>query len=207
MSDNGTLVGYASTFGNRDLGGDVVDRGAYLATLARFRKSGMVTWQHDRARLVAYPTAIDEDGYGLWLEAAFHSTAEAQAARAVTAERLAAGLQMGLSIGYVLPDGGYKFVAGVRYLTRVDLLEVAIVSIPMDELAEIRNVKGAKVGPAVPLTARPGDDKEADRRQREIMVLTEIARRLGVPIPPDGQCRLTEVDVLVGQAHRLGVKV
>ena len=51
-------------------------------------------------------------------------------------ERLAAGLDLGMSIGYaILPGGSRMAKDGTRELTRLRLLETSLVPLAMNELA------------------------------------------------------------------------
>ena len=52
VTDGVRIEGYASLFGRVDQGGDVVERGAYAASLARLKAAGRgvkLLWQHDPA--------------------------------------------------------------------------------------------------------------------------------------------------------------
>ena len=140
----GEFEGYGAAFDNVDFGGDRIVRGAFIETLADFKKSGLIFWQHDATDPVAYPVEATEDIKGLYLRARFHGTGSAQKARRIVQERLAAGLSFGLSIGYsVMPDGEQYDRDGVRILTRLQLHEVSLVSLPMNERAVVTGVKSA----------------------------------------------------------------
>lgn len=136
----GEFAGYGSVFGVEDLGGDTVLAGAFADTLPAFRSAGVICWGHDTSRPVAIPIEAREDHLGLYLRGRFHSTADGQDARRITAERQAAGLTFGLSIGYLIvksgpaPDGG-------RMLYKLWLLEVSLVAIPMNPFATVQSVK------------------------------------------------------------------
>ena len=50
VTDGTQVEGYASLFGKRDQGGDVVQKGAYAASLSRLTAQGRAVkmlWQHD----------------------------------------------------------------------------------------------------------------------------------------------------------------
>lgn len=66
---------------------------------------------------------------------------EVQRAREVRA-LMKQGALTGLSIGYQVKDS-YK-EAGVRYLTKLDLLEVSIVTFPMNPKARVTGLKAAE---------------------------------------------------------------
>lgn len=139
----GFLEGYASKFGGVDSYGDTVLPGAYADTLPAFLKQGFVAWQHDWfGPAIAMPVEAREDGYGLWVKAQFHTTPFAQERRTEIAERLAAGKEMGLSIGYEALDFEYR--GDIRALKRVRLFEWSPVYVPADPGAYVGGVKGGE---------------------------------------------------------------
>jgi HK97 family phage prohead protease len=139
---NGSFSGYASVFGVRDLGGDVVQAGAYADTLPQFLARGFIPWGHDYSALpVATVAQAYEDAHGLYIAAEFHSTPDAQAARKVVQERLARGKSMGLSIGYLAQD--FAPSPDGRLLKKIHLLETSLVPVPMQPEAGVTAVKAA----------------------------------------------------------------
>lgn len=153
-SGPGLIEGYASLFNTApDSYGDVIDAGAYKDTLPQFLSDGFVAWSHDWTSPVATPTAAREDQKGLFLSAEFHTHAAAQEARSITAERLARGKSMGLSIGYEAlsweerqVDTPYRGLFGeltdkVRALTKIRLFEVSLVMVPAQDSARVTNAK------------------------------------------------------------------
>lgn len=150
LSDDGpgTLSGYASVFNGVDAYGDTILPGAYTATLPQFLTDGFIGWQHRTDVFpVAIPTVAREEARGLWIEAQFHTDPEAQRARAVVAERLAAGKSMGLSIGFFPIDFEYADGGAIRRLKTIDLVEVSLVLVPADAAARVAAVK-AREAPA-----------------------------------------------------------
>ena len=140
-SDAGSFEGYASTFGGpADRVGDVVMQGAFAKTLPTFLRDGVIHWSHDFATPVGWPTAAREDNHGLYIAGRFHDTPAGKTARTVTSERLAAGMSMGLSIGYKVEDYAFRD-DGARLLNAVELLEVSIVTLPANAAATVTDVK------------------------------------------------------------------
>jgi HK97 family phage prohead protease len=150
----GSVEGLASTWGGIDSYGDTVERGAYLDTIPSFLVDGFVAWSHDWQNPVATPTSAVETERGLYLTAAFHSDPEAQRARTITAERLARGKSMGLSIGYEALEWEMRKVETpyrgpfgeltdlVRVLKKIKLFEVSLVTVPADGAARVTGAKG-----------------------------------------------------------------
>jgi len=167
--NTGSFQGYASIFGVADESGDTVIRGAFTGGLDYFQSSRVVLWNHDMSRPVALATAIVEDGIGLWTSATFLGTPDGQMARQVVTEAKTAGAPYGLSFGYAIrePRGVTTAPGGGRFLRRLTLLEVSLVSLPMNRLARVRAVKFS--------------DAQVTRLQDHLVAITrEHARSLGV---------------------------
>jgi HK97 family phage prohead protease len=124
------VSGYASLFGLRDQGGDVVLKGAYAASLKALAAGGRrvkMLWQHDPAQPIGVWEEVREDATGLWVKGRILAdVARGREAAAL----LAAGAIDGLSIGYrtlrAERDG-----KGQRLLAEVELWEVSLVTFPM----------------------------------------------------------------------------
>ena len=125
-----TVAGYASLYGIRDRGGDVVAPGADGAALARLAAQGervRMLWQHDQAQPIGIWDEVAEDERGLRVRGRI-LTGVARGREA--AALLKAGAVDGLSIGYrtkraePLPGGGRKLI-------ELELWEVSLVTFPM----------------------------------------------------------------------------
>lgn len=128
---NGTEVsGYASVFGLKDQGGDIVMPGAYAASLKRHQANGgkvRMLWQHDQAQPIGVWDEITEDAHGLRVKGRLLSdVARGREAAAL----LEAGAVDGLSIGY-RTIRAEKVPGGGRKLVELDLWEVSLVTFPM----------------------------------------------------------------------------
>lgn len=142
--DTGSFEGYASAFGNRDEQGDVVVRGAFAATIPAFLERGWISDAHQTEQPIGYPTAASEDARGLFIAGRFHGTERAQTVRTFARERVLAGKEMGLSIGFRVPAGGARKRAdGVRELVKLELIEVALTIMPANLAAVVTGVKHA----------------------------------------------------------------
>lgn len=136
MVGSHTVEGYASLFGVRDGGGDIVIPGAYRASLERLRAAGRrvkMLWQHDATQPIGIWEQVREDDRGLWVRGQLL----AEVARGREAATLiTAGAIEGLSIGYrtvkAERDGN-----GGRRLLELDLWEVSLVTFPMQAEARV----------------------------------------------------------------------
>ncbi|MDN5786236.1 HK97 family phage prohead protease [Pseudorhodobacter sp.] len=136
MTDGRLIEGYASLFGKRDQGGDVVQKGAYAASLKALAGAGRrvkMLWQHDPAQPIGIWDEVREDGVGLYVKGRI--LADVEKGREATA-LLAAGAIDGLSIGYrtlrAEKDG-----KGQRLLSELELWEVSLVTFPMQAEARV----------------------------------------------------------------------
>ncbi len=130
VSEGCVVSGYASLFGKRDQGGDVVLKGAYAASLAALRGAGRAVkmlWQHDPAQPIGVWDEVREDAAGLWVKGRILT--EVDKGREAAA-LLTAGAIDGLSIGYrtVRAERDGK---GRRLLSELELWEVSLVTFPM----------------------------------------------------------------------------
>lgn len=125
------VEGYAALFGAPDQMQDVVRAGAFAASLAR--RSGRLPMlvEHERRSLAGYWSDVREDGRGLWLRG---QVSDDQPGAARAKRMLARGVD-GLSIGFV-PIVAQRNGDG-RVLIEVELLEVSIVTHPMQPQARL----------------------------------------------------------------------
>ena len=129
LKDGSEIVGYASLFDTADKGGDVVQKGAYSASLARLKNAGgkvKMLWQHDPMQPIGVWDEIGEDDKGLFVKGRLLT--EVQAGREALA-LLQAGAIDGLSIGYRTVRAE-KSLKG-RLLHEIELWEVSMVTFPM----------------------------------------------------------------------------
>ena len=118
------IEGYASVFGRPDLSGDVVRPGAFAKSLVR-RPSVPLLVGHRESVVAGRWVRLGEDGYGLFVRGLIED---------------GAGLRMvergarGLSIGF-FPKVWSPRVIGGRELIEVDLVEISLVSEPMQRSA------------------------------------------------------------------------
>jgi HK97 family phage prohead protease len=144
---SGGFSGYASVFGIRDDGGDIVQPGAFAGSIEDFLHHGFISDGHNWESVSsgAIGTIVDakEDERGLWIQTEYHSTEAAQSARTIAQERMARGKSVALSIGYGIEPGGAEFSDdGTRHLLKLKLFEVSQVNVPMLRQAGLTGVKG-----------------------------------------------------------------
>jgi len=139
LSDQGTFTGMASVFGVEDLGGDVVEHGAFARTLAHKGSEIPLLFAHDTREPIGIGK-LKETAKGL--EITGELVLEVARAREAYA-LMKKGVLKGLSIGYdVVSDA---VVGGVRHLKELKLYEVSVCTFPMNELATVTSVKSDDV--------------------------------------------------------------
>ena len=137
LGEDHVIEGYASLFGSVDQGGDVVQPGAYTASLSAGRKVKML-WQHDPAEPIGIWDEVREDAKGLYVKGRLlEDVARAREAAALTK----AGAIDGLSIGYRTVKAS-KDDRGRRLLNEVELWEVSLVTFPMLPEARVGSHEG-----------------------------------------------------------------
>lgn len=145
IEKNGTFAGYASVFGVKDHYGDVVVKGAYKKTLAKWKKLGdgkypMMLWQHNSAEVIGKFTLMKEDDYGLWVEGELIINSNIPLADKAYA-LLAADALHGMSIGYEAKLWEWNDDEETLYLKEIDLWEVSLVTFPANWEARVTQVK------------------------------------------------------------------
>lgn len=129
------IAGYASLFGLPDLAGDVVERGAFAASLTAIPAAEIsMLFQHDPDRAIGRWIEAREDDDGLWMQGIVDLGQPA--ARAVLG-LIQNGTAEGLSIGFRALDAVPRPQGG-RILKTIDLREVSIVTFPMLPRARLR---------------------------------------------------------------------
>ena len=137
----GMFSGYASIFGNKDLGNDVVVQGAFQKSIrAKGARKIKMLFQHDTKQPIGVYTKVREDAQGLYVEGKL--AMQTQKGREVY-ELMKMGAIDGLSVGYRVDAKGYSYDdrGKKRYLKQVDLMEISAVTFPMNPKARVNAVK------------------------------------------------------------------
>ncbi len=138
------ISGYASLFGQTDLGGDRIKAGAFSASILQFKDGRLpMLFGHETANPIGVWDRITEDATGLFVSGRVIS-GTAQSDRAIRLIR--EGALSGLSIGYRVkrqiqqPLQHPLQQAAGRILTELDLWEVSVVAFPMQRTARITQI-------------------------------------------------------------------
>lgn len=147
-SSRGMFSGYGSVFGNVDLGGDVVEYGAFTKSLNGWREKGMLPqmlWYHDDKEIIGEWTKMEEDEKGLYVEGKLWVNGESALEKSKQAYNvLKSNSVKGLSIGYQVRDKDVQenFDGSiVRKLKEIELFEVSVAPWAMNPQASVTGVK------------------------------------------------------------------
>lgn len=145
-NDIGYIKGYASTFGNTDLGGDVVSKGAFTQTLNHKGNRIKLFFDHEYGiKDMAGVGYTQEDDKGLALDGKMPLKAQdVRNAFEKIKFMLDEGIDIGLSIGYDVVKS-YMRPDGIRDLKEIALHEVSITPFPMNTEAQILSAKSRKI--------------------------------------------------------------
>ena len=138
-SGTGVFVGYASLFGVRDAGGDMVMPGAFSASLKiRGVPNIRMLFQHDASEPVSTWLEMHENERGLHVRGRLDKNV--QRGRELLSLLESGGLD-GLSIGFRTVSAAREKLTRTRQLLSVDLWEVSLVTFPMLAGARVSELK------------------------------------------------------------------
>lgn len=138
VNDDGSFVGIASVYGVEDLGGDVIEKGAFKKTISE-NPAVPILWQHKSDEVIGMGTVKEWQGKVL-LEGQLDLD-DPTAMKAY--KKMKSKLIKGLSIGFNTIKHTWEDVEGrmVRHITELKLWEVSVVTFPMLPSAQVTRVK------------------------------------------------------------------
>lgn len=153
VGDDGVIEGYASAFGVVDSYNEVVEPGAFTASLVDGRRKGRsvkMLWQHDTTKPIGVWDDLAEDSKGLYVKGRILKDVSPLAAEAYGL--IKAGALDELSIGYrTVQTEPHDDKQGVLRLLKLDLKEVSIVTFgALSRAARITDVKSILEGGSQP---------------------------------------------------------
>lgn len=135
LQEDGTFEGMLSVYNVVDLGGDLIEPGAFTKTISDNGGTVPMLWQHDTTQPIG-TLQLKETSEGIAVKGKLILTI--QRAREAY-DLLKENVIRGLSIGYSKVK--HEMVKGVRHLKEIKLYEGSIVTFPMLPLAQITSVK------------------------------------------------------------------
>jgi len=141
----GTFEGYGSVFNNTDLGNDVILKGAFTKSIKKTGSKGIKLLYHHKTDMpIGVFDEIEEDSKGLRVKGRL--AMKTQAGQEAY-ELMKMGALDGLSIGFRVSPKGQSYDAKTkrRLIKEVELMEISLVTFPMNPRAKIRSVKGSEM--------------------------------------------------------------
>jgi len=135
------FAGYAAVFGHPDRGGDVVRPGAFARAVKRGAGSVPLLWQHQPGRPIGRIEYLKEDRRGLRVIGRLSEGAAGRDAAALLKE----GALSGLSFGYRVREASGE---APRELRDLELVEVSLVTLPMQPRARVHAVESSGSSPS-----------------------------------------------------------
>lgn len=161
LDEHGVFEGYAAVFGNEDLGGDIIEPGAFTKTLQENTRLPIL-WQHEPKEPIGVTLEAYEDGRGLRVRGQLNlETTRGREAYAL----LKQGALKGLSIGYDAIKEVWE--GSKRRLKEIRLWEWSLVTFPMNPLAKVTSVKAVVPFQDLPL-ADEGRAWDADAARARV---------------------------------------
>lgn len=148
-TDLGTIAGYFSTYDKTpDSYGDIIEPGAFTETIKAREESGHpfpLCFNHDFSAVIGAVESIKDTEKGPYIEANFLDTTLAQDVR----KMLQSGAIYQFSFAYEVkgwrePDEEEKKAGVLNVLTKVDVFEISVVTVPANQNAVATEVKTAE---------------------------------------------------------------
>lgn len=144
VKEDGTFSGIASVYDVEDLGGDIIEKGAFTKTISE-HPTVKILWQHDPSEVIG-SGEVKESGGKIMLSAKLDlEDPIAQKAYRKLKNRLIEGLSIGFqaikSKWEELQEGDARRY--VRRIQELKLWEVSVVTFPMLPDAQVTRVKSA----------------------------------------------------------------
>lgn len=179
--ESGEFSGYAAVFGNKDSGGDIIEKGAFSKTIREDFDRIKILSQHTDCELpIGKPLELREDDKGLFIRGKISDTAKGRDIQMLMKD----GVLNELSIGYDAVEFDYDSEQGVRRLKEIKLWEVSIVTWAMNDQAKIDEVKSLVEGLRTEVKTGKITRARLDALKPFIAVVRELADILGPFLEP-----------------------
>lgn len=142
-ANEGRFEGYASTFGNVDLGLDKMIKGAFKKTIKESKGIIPILADHNPSEQIGWNEKAMEDDMGLLVSGAVDLNVQKGKEKFSLAKKaMKLGAKMGLSIGYMTIKGEPDTEnPRIRLLKEVKLFEYSFVTFPMNVEAMVTQAK------------------------------------------------------------------
>ena len=138
-----TFEGFASTFGNVDLGDDIVEQGAFIDSLKNRPQVPILALHNIRDMLpIGSSIKLEEVSKGLFVKAELPKADTFVSGRVIPQMRIGSLKEM--SIGFFIDKFSFDEDTGIRRLQKINLFEISLVTMAMNPLAAVTDFKSFK---------------------------------------------------------------
>jgi Escherichia/Staphylococcus phage prohead protease len=143
VGEAGEFTGYASTFGEVDLGGDVIEKGSFRKTLRESQGRIPILDHHDPTRQIGWNLEAQEDDRGLLVRGLLDLNVRvARERHSLMKMAVQVGGRTGLSIGFrAIKEEPDRKNPLIRRLKEIQLFEYSVVTFPMNPEARVTTIK------------------------------------------------------------------
>jgi HK97 family phage prohead protease len=141
--------GYASTYGNVDLGDDIIMEGAFTESLKQDPNVNIL-WQHKMSEPIGTSVMLFEDNIGLYVKAKLPKDDDLVRGRVMP--QMKAGSIKEMSIGFIIED--YQIEGEIRKILKVKLFEISLVTKAMNPKALVTGFKAVSPDRDLPIAPR-----------------------------------------------------
>ena len=137
MKEDWLIEGYGSIFGNKDDGGDIVEKGAFKRTINNNLSRMKYLWQHDIHEPIGKFLEMNEDSNGLYFKTKISDTDTGRKMYTLAKD----GVIDENSIGYNTVKSIYDKIKDARRIQEARVWEISAVTFALNEKARNTNVK------------------------------------------------------------------
>jgi uncharacterized protein len=131
-SSDSIIHGYASVFDVVDGHNDIVLKGAFADTIKNFESGRIIPilWQHQEDKPIGLIERVEEDEYGLYVSARIlNDVWYGKEAMSLIKSQVICGF----SIGYNVLSHKLDYETDTRFIYKIDLWEISIVTFPANK--------------------------------------------------------------------------
>ena len=148
-TDLGTIAGYFSTYDKTpDSYGDIIEPGAFTDTLKAREETGHpfpLCFNHDFSAVIGAVDSIEDTEKGPYIEAHFLDTTLAQDVRKMLQSNAIYQFSFAYEVkGWRDPNDEEKKAGVTNVLTKVDVFEISVVTVPANQNAVVTEVKAVE---------------------------------------------------------------
>ena len=124
--DSLLIEGYANTV-DRDRAGDVVPAHVWELGIINYLKNPIILAHHNMSKPIGRMVEYSVDSKGLWIKARISAAAEDEF------NLIRDGVLTAFSVSFIVKDANYDSTTDIFVVKELELLEVSVVSIPMNQ--------------------------------------------------------------------------